>query len=140
MTARFPCPLNFRGDGGLRPLRPSEFEPQRALELAGCQGVLQADQAERGETVELKVRAPVGLWENHVAESRRTRCGVVEDVRGVEPNLESLGFVEPESLTQRSVEGPPPRPFHRVRPKISPGSGLHILEDYSLSSVGVNDG
>ena len=65
---------------------------------------------------------------------------MVEDVRGVEPDLEFLGFVEPEPLAHRCVEGPPSRPFHRVRAEIPTGSRLRILQHHSLSSVGVNDG
>ncbi len=65
---------------------------------------------------------------------------MVQDVRGVEPDLEFFGFVDAEPLAQRCVEAPPSRPFHRVRAEIPTGSRLRILQHQGLSSIGVNDG
>src|SRR4030095_3993032 len=71
-VVRFRKDLSPRNAGKGPGIRGSKLQPQGALELAVHHGVLQADQAKRSETVELKVRAPVGLTRSRVAECRRT--------------------------------------------------------------------
>ena len=62
---------------------------------------------------------------------------MVQDVRGIQPDLEALGLRHAKHLAHRGVEGPLPRQGHRLTANSAARSRLGVLEqDLSRFRVG----
>ena len=60
---------------------------------------------------------------------------VVEDVEGINAQLKTFGFRNPEGLTHRPIETPGSRHFQYVLPECSTSTGLGVLQHDLSGSI-----